>query len=208
MDLRNLIEPHFDLARLAKDLGEIGHFARVWSVRQWTRADMATIWEASKGFRAVTLDDFVPPEIPPLVEIVHDGKNSLPAYSRFQKCFCRPSKPEEEEGDALFGYNYQSFIALTGPGYYVAHPSAEIGEVDIDHALLPSERPDGWPEIVGNNGPLGRFIYDSQIDVMRGLSDHLSIGRGKRKGRWLDNWFVLVRQDLPAEPGEPEPEPS
>jgi hypothetical protein len=37
---------------------------------------------------------------------------------------------------------------------------------------------------------------------MRGLSSHVTIGRAKRKGRWLDNWFVLVRED-PREDVQP-----
>jgi hypothetical protein len=197
MNLRNLIEPHLDLSRLSKDIDEIGHSARVWSVRQWTRSNMEILWEAAKGFRAVTLDDFVPIGVPPLVQVVHEGNGSRPAHRHFRKCFCRPSRDDE---DALLGYTDRSLIALTGPGYCVAHPSAEIGEVDIDHAMVPGEKPDDWPDIVPNDGGLGRFIYDSEIDVMRGLSGHVSIGRGRTNGRFVDHWFVLVRQDPPAEP--------
>jgi hypothetical protein len=198
MDLRNLIETHLDLARLSRDLDGVGHWARVWSVRQWTRADMAILWDAARGFRPVVLDDFVSPSIPPLVQVIHEGKNSLPAYTHFQKRFCRPSDPASS--DALLGYNYQSLSPLTGPGYYVAHPSIEVGEVDIDYTLLPREKPDEWPDIVPNEARLGRFVYSGTIDVMRGLSPNVSIGRAKRNGRWMDNWFVLVRQDGSSSP--------
>jgi hypothetical protein len=193
MDLRNLIETHLDLPRLSKDLNEIGHAARVWSVRQWTRANMATLWEAAKGFRPVALDDFVPPNIPPLVQVIHDGKNSLPAHTIFQKRFCRSSDAGAE--DILLGYNYQSLSPVTGPGYYVAHASTEPGEVDIDYTMLPKEKPAEWPEIVGNDQRLGRFVYYGMVDVMRGLSPDVSIGRARKKGNWVDAWFVLVRQD-------------
>jgi hypothetical protein len=198
MDLRNLIETHLDLDRLAKDMAEIGNSARVWSVRQWTALDMATLWEAAKGFRPVSLDYFVPPSVPDLVEVIYEGKNSLPAFTLFQKRFCRPTNPAARE-DTLFGYNHQSLSPVTGPGYYVAHPSAEVGEVDIDYTMLPKEKPPEWPDIVGNDARLGRFVYHGTIDVMRGLSPHVSIGRAQRKGRWMDNWFVLVRQE-PAQP--------
>ena len=53
---------------------------------------MATLWDALKGFRPVTLDDFVPPAVPPLATIVHHGTNSLPVASHFQKRFCRPAQ--------------------------------------------------------------------------------------------------------------------
>jgi hypothetical protein len=203
MDLRNLIGTHVDLARLSKDLDEIGHPARLWSVRQWTRADLATVFEAAKGFRPISLDDFVPPSIPPLVEVIHDGKNSLPAHTHFQKRFCRPSQPKKAAGAraaTLFGYNHQSLSPITGPGYYVAHPATELGEVDIDYTMLPNEKPESWPDLVPNRARLGRFVYFGMIDVMRGLSLHASIGRAKKKGRWMDNWFVLVREDLRAAP--------
>src|SRR5579864_7803110 len=148
MDLRNLIESHLDLARLSRDLDEIGHTARVWSVRQWTRADMATLWDAAKGFRTVVLDDFVPPSVAPLVQVVHEGKNSLPAHTHFQKRFCRPSDPAA--AGMLVGYNRQSLSSFTGPGYYVAHGSSEAGEVDIDYTMVPAEKAPDWPNIVSN----------------------------------------------------------
>lgn len=194
MQLRNLIDNHLDLARLSKDLDEIGHFARVWSVNQWTRADMARVWEAAKGFRPVNLDDFVPPSTPPLIQVIHEGKNSLPAFTVFQKRFCRPADPHA--ADCLVGYNHQAFSPVTGPGYYVAHPSAEAGEVEIDHTMVPKEKPDDWPTIIGNDARLGRFVYQGLVDVVRGISSHVTIGRVK-KGNWLDSWFVLVREDAP-----------
>lgn len=195
MDLRNLISPRLDLPRLSKDLDEIGHWGRVWSVQQWTRSDMATLWEATKGFRPVDLNDFVPSSISPLVEVVHDGKNSLAAATTFQKRFCRPTSPSLPGlGESLVGYNFQSFSAVTGPGYYVAHRSAEPGEVDIDYTVLPKEKPDAWPPIVRNDSLIGRFVYHDMVDVVRGISSHVTIGRSKKKD-WLDVWFVLVRED-------------
>lgn len=198
MDLKNLIEPRVDLPRLSKDLAEVGHFARVWSVRQWTRANMAALWEAAKGFRPVALEDFVPSSIPPLVEVIHDGKNSLPAHTHFQKRFCRPSDPAA--AGTLVGYNEQSLSPLTGPGYYVTHGSTEAGEVDIDYTMVPAEKAPDWPGIVSNRSRLGLFVYHGMIDVMRGLAPWVSIGRGKKKGDWLDNWFVLVRRDPSSTP--------
>jgi hypothetical protein len=33
------------------------------------------------------------------------------------------------------------------------------------------------------------------IDVMHGISSHVSIGRARKKHGWMDAWFVLVRED-------------
>jgi hypothetical protein len=193
MDLQNLIQVHLDIPRLAKDLDELGHAGRVWSVRQWTRANMATLWDAAKGFRPLTLDDYVPPGVPPHVEVIHHGKNSLPAHTHFQKRFCRPKLPES--GDILIGFNFQTLSPVTGPGYFVTHASSQPGEVDIDYTVLPKEKPDGWPTLLPNSARLGRFVYFEMIDVMRGISTHVSIGRAKRKRGYMDAWFVLVRED-------------
>jgi len=193
MDLRNLIRPHIDLPRLSKDLDELGHSGRLWSVYQWTGADMATLWEAAQGARPLTLDDYVPPSTPPLTEVIHHGKNSLPAFKFFQKRFCRPKDPEVK--DALFGYNHQWHGAATGPGYFVAHPSADAGMVDIDYTMPAREKPDAWPPLQPSSSRLGIFIYHGMVDVMHGVSSHVSIGRARKKSGWMNAWFVLVRED-------------
>jgi hypothetical protein len=200
MELKNLIENHLDMTRLAKDLDELGTAARVWAVRQWHGATQAKLWEAAKGFRPVTLDDYVPADIGPRIEVIHHGMNTLPAHNHFQKRFARPADPETK--DQLVGFNFQSLSGLTGPGYYVAHASTEPGEVDIDYTMVPKEKPDSWPTIVDNSGRLGRFVYYGMIDVMRGISTHVSIGRAKKKHGWMDAWFILVRED-PQPPAQP-----
>jgi hypothetical protein len=193
MDVRNLIGKAPDVARLGKVLDEVGHEARVWSVYQWTRKDMARVWEAAKGVHPISLDDYVPPGTDAHVEVIHHGKNSLPAHNFFQKRFCRPKDPESK--DLLVGYNHQSWSGLTGPGYFVAHPASDAGEVDIDYTMLPKEKPDSWPSIEPNSSR-GRLVYYGMIDVMHGISSHVTIGRAKKKSGWMDAWFVLVRQDL------------
>jgi hypothetical protein len=190
MDLKNLIETHLDLPRLAKTLDELGHSARVWATRQWTRGTQAKLYEAAKGFRPVSLDDYVPPGTPPLTAVRTWGVNTL---------LCKPGDPEAK--DRLVGFNYQGLSGLTGPGYYVAHPAGEAGEVDIDYTMAPQPsdgKPAEWPEIVPNSARLGRFVYYGMVDVMRGISTHVSIGRARKKHGWMDAWFVLVREDPQA----------
>jgi hypothetical protein len=195
MELKNLIDVHLDLPRLSKDLDELGHSARVWAMRQWERGTQARVWEAARGFRPVTLDDCVPASVPPLVEVCAWGTNTLPIHTAFQKRFCRPTALDAK--DRRVGYNHQSLSAFSGPGYYVAHPAADAGEVDIDYTMVPTEKPPTWPSIAPNSARLGRFIYYGVVDVMRGISSHVSIGRAKKKNEWIDAWFVLVREDPP-----------
>ena len=194
MELKNLIDTHLDLPRLSKTLDELGHEARVWATRHWDRATQAKLYEAAKGFRPVTLEDYVPAGTPPLTEVITWGMNTLPAHNHFQKRFAHPADPEVK--DRLVGFNYQGLSGLTGPGYYVAHPAADEGEVDIDYTMAPTEKVADWPEIIPNSRRLGFLVYAGMVDVMRGISSHVSIGRARKKSGWMDAWFVLVREDL------------
>ena len=146
-----------------------------------------------KGFRPVTLDDYVPADVGPHVQVITHGMNTLPAHNHFQKRFAKPVDPAAK--DQLVGYNFQSLSAFSGPGYYVAHPAADAGEVDIDYTMVPKEKLEAWPPIMPNEARLGRFIYAGMVDVMRGISSHVSIGRARKKHGWMDAWFVLVRED-------------
>jgi len=188
MDLSVLLDP-LDLPRLSTVLDELGHVGRVDTIRNWDRDIMAKLYEAVKGYRKVTLDDYVPPSAAPLTQVIHHGKNSLPAFTHFQKRFCKPA----DANDKLYGYNHQTMAPFTGPGYYVSY--VEGDEVFIDYTQIPPAKPDAWPPIMQNEARLGRFVYSGMIDIMRGISTHVSIGRAKKKGEMMDAWFVLCRQD-------------
>jgi hypothetical protein len=107
---------------------------------------------------------------------------------------------ETKEGasqEELWGYNASgSLIGTTvGPGYFVVHSAPDDGEIDIDYTRTPPEKPEVWPEILPNDARLSRFVYNRLIDRMRGISSHVTIGRGSRDGKDMDAWFVLCRED-------------
>src|SRR2546422_8034477 len=87
---------------------------RVAAVRELSGKEQAALFEAAKGTRPLTIADFVPESTPPLREVIHEGKNSLPLFSRFQKRFYRPAPSAQE----LWGYNEQPLKWATGPGYF------------------------------------------------------------------------------------------
>jgi hypothetical protein len=202
MDLSVLIDP-LDLPRLTQVLDELGHLGRLDTVRGWEGGTMAKLYEAIKGYQPLTLDYFVPPELPPLAEVIHHGKNSLLAFNYFQKRFC---KPDGDEKDKLWGYNHNGgFITwFAGAGYYVAH-DWEPGEIVVNYTMVPPKKPASWPDSVEKNergiGP--RAVYGNMVDIMRGLSKNVSIGRARRckvagkpeSSEWMDAWFVLCRED-------------
>ncbi len=177
-----------DMGGLAAFLDRLAPEARVREARSLAAAEQARLFEAARGFRPVTLDDFVPAGEAPLHEVIHYGRNSLPVFKTFEKRFCRP----EREARELWGYNEQVFKTFTGPGYFVAR-QADATEVVIDYCEVPPAKLASWPPILPNSARLSRFIYYRTRDFMRGVSRHVSIGRATREGKPMDNWFVLCR---------------
>jgi hypothetical protein len=196
MDLTVFLEPKIDLVRVRRVLDELGHAGRLDTVRAWDARLQAAIYEAAKGFLPLGLEHFVPASVGAHTEVIHHGKNSLPAFTHFQKRFCRPAPGEGADDEPeLYGYNHQDLQDWTGPGYFVTHAAETEGEVAIDYTLVPSGKAGDWPDIVPSSARLGRFVYQGTIDVMRGISNHVSIGRARRGKRWMNAWFVLCRHD-------------
>jgi hypothetical protein len=192
------LEPFFagdrvDLDGLSAHLDALEHDARLDRVRALDRRSQAALFEAAKGYKTITLADFVPSSVGAMREVIHHGRNTLPAFKLFQKRFCKP----DADVDALWGYNEQAMRFATGPGYFVAHDWDDEGKkgVVIDYHMVPPRHPEGWPDIRPNSARLSRFVYFETRDVMRAVSKHVSIGRASRNDKWMDAWFVLCRED-------------
>jgi len=184
-----------DIVALARYLDGLDDATRIREVRELSRGEQARLFEAALGARPVTLADFVPAGTAPLAQVIHYGRNSLPLFRIFEKRFCRPA--ETESDGVLWGYNEHSVRWMTGPGYFVAKAHAP-GEVLVDYLEVPPGKPDAWPPVKPNSSGRGRFVYGGTQDVVRGVSRHVSIGRATRRGKPMDNWFVLCRGE-PAE---------
>jgi hypothetical protein len=149
------------------------------------------LFEACEGRGGLTMEAMVPVDAEPLTEVIHEGRNSLPMFNFFQKRMCRV--PESER---FAGYNQQSMMWATGPGYFVTRPADDVeGEVDIDYGLLPDQKVESWPEIVPQDVKLGRFVYKNMVDRLRRVSQHVTIGRAIIGGKETHNYFLLCRQD-------------
>jgi len=192
-ELEERLRPgNLDVHELGRYLDGLAPDARLRAVQTLTGAQQARLHEAAKGARKRTLDDLVPSSCGALEEVVHEGKNSLPAFTHFAKVFCRP----KSEAAEVWGYNRASALVQTvvGPGYFVAYEGPG-DEVLIDYTRLPKGKALGWPEVVSNEARLSRFVYSGMIDALRGISAHVSVGRAIRNGKVQDNWFVLCRQE-------------
>jgi hypothetical protein len=182
-----------DLGALAAFLDGLGQDERVHEVRSLPKPEQARLYDAAAGFRTIGLEDLVDPGRPPLREVVHAGRNSLAAFRVFEKRFCRP--PDADAG-VLWGYNEHAARWMTGPGYFVARAEgAGPGEVTVDYREVPPGKPESWPAIRPNSALRGRFVYGGMVDVLRGVSRHVCVGRATRRGKPMDSWFVLCRLD-------------
>jgi hypothetical protein len=183
---------------ISKHLDGLDHPRRVEAVTSLGRKEQSRLFDAAKGYRSISIADIVPPDRAPMREVVHHGKNSLPAFTRFAKVFCRPDGDDAKSGD-LWGYNRNSGLVSTavGPGYFVAYDHGD-GEVLVDYTRLPLRKPSHWPEMLPNDARLSRFVYNGTQDALRGVSTHVTIGRATKGGKPMDAWFVLCREDSPG----------
>jgi len=181
-------------AAISDLLDGMGHDQRVEAVRSLSRSEQRRLYEAVDGFRPLRLEHLVSPSTRDFTPVRHYGKNTLPVFTHFEKRFCRPRDADAVKPGELYGFNFQTMAAVTGPGYFVAREDPNRPEVWVDYNHVPAEHPDGWPEIRRNEGGLARFVYGFMVDTLRGVSEHVTIGSAARKGKDLGSWFILCRE--------------
>ena len=190
-----LADAAIDPTGIAALLDGLSHVQRVEAVRSLGRTEQRRLYAAVDGFRPLALADVVPPSVPDFTPVRHYGRNTLPAFTHFEKRFCRPRGADARKPETLYGFNFQTMSPLTGPGYFLAVPAPGRPEVWVDYRRVPSEHPDGWPEIRSNERGLSRFVYGFMVDTLRGVSEHVTIGSAARNGKDLGSWFILCRED-------------
>lgn len=189
-----LRETPVPMKEIAALLDGASHDERVIWVRERRRGDQRRLWQAAEGFLPLSLQDLVPAARADGETVRHFGKNTLPAFTHFEKRFCRPAGEDPRAPRALHGFNFQALAWLTGPGYYVAHADPDRPEVLIDYREIPREAPPGWPVLRRNEVGLARFVYGFMVDRLRRVSEHVTIGSAARNGRDLGSWFLLTRE--------------
>jgi hypothetical protein len=179
-------------AGIATHLDGLDASARRDEVLALGKTHQARLFDLVDGFRRFTLDDLAPASTPPLTGVRHEGRNSLPAFSRFAKVFAVPDDAALVATER-WGFNATSALVTVsvGPGYFVAVPQGDA--VLVDYTRLPPRPLTGAPRVLHNDERLSYFVYNRTKDVVRGVSQHVSIGRAWRGTERLDNWFVLCR---------------
>lgn len=180
---------------VAHFLDALSHEERVAAIRGVGRGAQRRLYEAVEGYAEVGLADLVSPRVGTLETVRHFGKNTLPAFTHFEKHFCRGKDSDPERPEELYGFNFQRLSVVTGPGYFVAVADENRREVLVDYRRVPDTHPEGWPGVQSNERGLSRFVYGFMVDTLRRVSEHVTIGSAARKGKDLGSWFMLARED-------------
>ncbi len=185
--------PHVNGSVVGAYLDELPPDQRRLEALSLTGEEQSKLFHLAKGLRPMTIDDLVPAEVGVDQEVVHHGRNSLPAFSAFAKVFMQPSEISRGE---LWGYNRTTDLVTktVGPGYFRAYQHHEPGELLVDYLVEPPRGLSHWPDVIPNGERLSRFVYYGTQDILRGVSRHVSIGRATREGKDLPNYFVLCRE--------------
>ena len=185
--LSELIQGGAVLEDIARHLDAFGSVSKRQEVLSLRRDDQFKLFElAAQGAR------LAPEELVPggskEVELLFEGRNSMPAFSRFQKGFFRSTDGR------LFGRNVQTFSWLTGPGYFEVLPSPRsANELLLDYAKIPAAVPAGLPAPRSNDDGVGRLVFGGMNDYLRRVAAGVLIGWAFKDGKDLKTTFVLAR---------------
>lgn len=161
--------------------------ARVEEVLGITGSGVKRLYEAVKGAPTVTLEEFLPKSHQGT--LIYEGRNSLPAFSRFQKRFLRL-----ESGEVI-GYNHQTMSFVTGPGYFRVREASGEGEhgseLYFDYTVAPPKSPEGWPTYTPNESGLSRLVYAHMKDYCRRVARGVVVGKAYKKGVEQNAYFTL-----------------
>jgi hypothetical protein len=177
---------------IAEFLDGLDHPTRLACTRSLNMFQLKKLYDMVAGFKKITTEDIVTPEVGPGKEVREYGKNSLPVFSFFEKRFMRPTKDSKE----LYGYNFAPLGPVTGWGYFVAKDAPDRGEVDVDYYSIPPSKPlPEWPEVEPNEKTLlSKAVYAYMVDKCRGVSKNVVIGRAWKQGKIQSAWFILCRE--------------
>ena len=186
--LVSLVKTGANRQAIAKHLDSLTAGERLANVLAVRGKNLSKLWEAVSGGEPLRLTDLVPEG--ERDTIIFEGRNSLPAFTRFQKRFARV-------GDTVVGYNHQVMAAVTGPGYFVvreptpgeAHPDTLF----VDYTTDPPGIPVGWPRFLRNDVGLSRAVYMNMKDFCRRVAEGVLIGKAYKQGVAQGAYFTLTR---------------
>ncbi len=174
-----------DIAELEKSLNEADHATRLSWMRDLGKKDMDALYEMAEG-RDVPPEYFLDSEGGPLT---FDGRNSLPAFSNFQKAFARHQ-------ERIQGWNVNGGIVrwFGGPGHFQVRKADNWeGQLIFDYVWECTSAPQNFPTPESNLKMPYRLVYGNMEDVVRRVSKDVIISKAYRKGKPEGAFFSLCR---------------
>lgn len=146
------------------------------------------LYRAVAGGPPVTIASFMPADAKPGDTVIYEGRNSLLAFTRFQKRFCYG------KDGGVVGYNHQTMGWFTGPGYFVCADGDEThpNELLFDYTQEPSFFPEGWPKYKKNTSGTSTLVYAHMKDYCRRVADGVVVGEAFKNGKAVDAFFSLT----------------
>ena len=187
--LASLVRSGGSARAIAAHLDSLAPYSRVQEVTSLGGGLVGKLYDAVAGNEPLTLEDFVPAGEKGTV--IFEGKNSLPAFTHFQKRFARV-------GDVVIGYNHQTMSFATGPGYFVVR-NATPGESHPDELFFdyttepPRGWPSDWPAYKPNTAGLSRAVYANMKDFCRRVANGVLVGKAFKSGISQGAYFTLTR---------------
>lgn len=186
--LSTLLSSQASSREIAAHLDGLSAAARLDEVLAITGSAVGRLYAAVADAPTVTLEEFVPTSTKGT--LIYEGRNSLVAFSRFQKRFLRL------ESGVIVGYNHQSMSFVTGPGYFVVKAANGEGphgkELFFDYTVPPPEVPAGWPAFKPNDRGLSKLVYSDMIDFVRRVAKGVVVGKAYRKEVDQNAYFTLT----------------
>lgn len=193
-ELRGMLQAGASAAEIARHLDALDpaeKLRQVLAVKgKWVKA----LYERAADAPRVSLEEFVPASTTGTT-LIYEGRNSLTMFTRFQKRFLRT------QSGVIVGYNHQSMMWITGPGYFVFQDADGKPPVPdepyIDYITEPPEIPEGWPPYKPNAGGLSGTVYGNMHDYMRRVATGVYVGKAYREEEDRDAYFSLTLQPPP-----------
>lgn len=187
--LAHLLDARASAGEIESYLDRLPAQERVREVLSITGRGVGRLYHAVAAGTPVSLDELIPPGTHGT--LIYEGRNSLPAFTRFQKRFARL------EGEQVIGYNHNSPLAtlFTGPGYFWVRPASGQGEhgkeLVFDYTEAPPSEPAGWPAYKTNDRGLSKLVYGNMKDYVRRVARGVVVGKAYRGGVDQKAYFSL-----------------
>jgi len=178
-----LIEDGVALEKIGEHLDSLSEAQRIEEVRACGSKLQSKLWDAAEGATVLAVDFVGEAD----KTVIYAGRNTLPAFSFFQKRFWRPS-----DGSDIVGYNHQSMSKFTGPGYFVTE-DGDNGELVFNYVKTASFQPPEWPTLKPNTGLIPSAVYGNMLDYNRRVSKDTVIGCATKKGKAIGQFYLLTR---------------